>query len=73
MIKICTNTPTYQRMSADMDINAGEILDGTSDFATSTENLLDLVIATASGQPTKSEALGVGDAEFVPWTPYGVV
>ena len=73
VIKISTNTQTYQRMTADMDFNAGEILDGTSDFATSTEILLDLVIAVASGEQSKSEALGLGADEFVPWNPYGFV
>jgi len=29
--------------------------------------LLDLVVAVASGQPSKSEAQGVGEAEFNPW------
>jgi len=73
VIKISTNTQTYQHMTTDMDFNAGEILDGTSDFATSTETLLELVIAVASGKQTKSEALGMGEVEFVPWNPYGFV
>ena len=73
VIKICTNTPTYQRMSRDMDINAGEILDGSSDFAASTEALFEMVIAVASGKCTKSEALGMGEVEFVPWNPFGHV
>ena len=29
--------------------------------------MMDLTIAVASGQPSKSEAQGVGEAEFVPW------
>jgi altronate dehydratase len=73
VIKISTNTRTYQRMPGDMDFNAGEILDGTSDFATSTDDLFEMVIEVASGQPTKSEALGMGEVEFVPWNPYGIV
>ena len=35
--------------------------------------LLDLVIAVASGQPSKSEAQGVGEAEFNPWNLGGVL
>ncbi|MCW1951045.1 MAG: hydrolase, partial [Octadecabacter sp.] len=27
----------------------------------------DLILATASGNQTKSEAQGLGDYEFVPW------
>ena len=30
--------------------------------------IFDLILATASGEPSKSEALGIGDDEFVPWT-----
>jgi altronate dehydratase len=71
VIKICTNTQTYQRMTGDMDFNAGEIVDGASDFDASTESLFDLVIEVASGKQTKSEAQGMGEVEFVPWNPYG--
>ncbi len=73
VIKICTNTPTYQRMNGDMDFNAGVILDGDSDFVASREALLEMVIAVASGQPTKSETFGTGEVEFVPWNPFGHV
>jgi len=73
VIKICTNTQTYQRMTRDMDFNAGEIVDGSSDFESSTRALLNLVIEVASGKQTKSEALGMGEVEFVPWNPYGFV
>lgn len=65
-IKIATNTPMFQRMQADMDINAGAILQGRGVAEVGAE-IFEAVIATASGQPTKSETLGVGDEEFVPW------
>jgi altronate hydrolase/galactarate dehydratase len=48
-------------------------LDGTSDFVASTESLFEMVIAVASGKQTKSEDLGMGEVEFVPWNPYGIV
>jgi len=65
-IKIATNTPMFQRMLDDMDFNAGRILDGEQlqDLA---HELLELTIAVASGQPSRSEALGIGEAEFAPW------
>jgi altronate hydrolase len=65
-IKIATNTPMYERMIEDMDFNAGRILDGEqmSDLA---QELLELTIAVASGQPSRSEALGIGEDEFAPW------
>jgi altronate hydrolase len=66
-IKVCTNSTTYNRMSEDMDINAGQILEGVP-LETVTAELLDLIIAVASGQPSKSEAQGVGEAEFNPWS-----
>lgn len=65
-IKVASNTPMYERMEADMDINAGRILDGAS-VAEVGEEILDKIIAVASGEQTKSEAQGIGDEEFCPW------
>jgi altronate hydrolase len=65
-IKIATNTPLFERMNEDMDFNAGRILDGES-MQDLTQELLEMVIAVASGEPSKSEALGIGEAEFAPW------
>jgi altronate hydrolase len=65
-IKIATNTPMYERMSEDMDFNAGRMLDGEA-MQDLTRELFELVIAVASGEPSKSEALGIGEAEFAPW------
>jgi altronate hydrolase len=66
-IKICSNSATYQNMLDDMDLNAGEVLEGT-DIEEIAAELLDLSIAVASGQASKSEAQGVGEAEFCPWS-----
>jgi len=71
-IKIVTNTPTYERMSDDMDVDAGRILAGVP-MAQAAAELLDLVITVASGQPSKSEAQGVGEEEFNPWNLGGVL
>jgi altronate hydrolase len=71
-IKIVSNSTTYNRMPDDMDVNAGRILEGV-DMGTAADDLLDLVIAVASGEQTKSEALGVGEAEFNPWNLGGVL
>ena len=66
-IKLATNTEMYEKMAEDMDINCGDILsDGVSIDAKGAE-ILDKIIATASGEQTLSEALGFGGAEFVPW------
>jgi altronate hydrolase len=53
-------------MLDDMDINCGDIVDGVSIEAKGAE-IFDMVLAVASGTRTKSEQLGYGDAEFVPW------
>lgn len=66
-IKIASNTPMYERMVDDMDINAGKILDGESVENVGRE-ILDEIILVASGKKTKSELNGFGDEEFLPWT-----
>ncbi len=66
-IKLATNTPIYEKMLDDMDINCGDILDGVSIEAKGKE-IFDIILRVASGERSKSEQLGYGDAEFVPWT-----
>jgi altronate hydrolase len=66
VIKIVSNSATYQHLQDDMDLNTGRVLEGV-DGAVIAAELLELVVAVASGQPTKSEGQGVGEAEFVPW------
>ena len=65
-IKLATNSEIFRRMEDDMDINCGDILDGVSVEAKG-EEILAKVLAVASGQKTKSELLGYGESEFVPW------
>lgn len=65
-IKVATNTAMYERMIDDMDINAGAILDGKPLEEVGRE-IFEEILAVASGKKTKSERLGVGDEEFVPW------
>jgi altronate hydrolase len=71
-IKISTNSTLYEQMIDDMDLNAGSVLEGAEMEDVAAE-LLDLVVAVASGQPSKSEAQGVGEAEFVPWNVEGTL
>ena len=66
-LKLATNTSLYKRMTDDMDINCGSIVDGEETIQESGRRIFDLILATASGQKTKSEALGIGDDEFEPW------
>lgn len=65
-IKVVTNTPTYEKMHGDMDINAGVVLEGTSAQEVGAR-ILDEVIAVASGKKSKSEAQDIGEEEFAPW------
>ncbi len=67
VIKLASNSPMYERMSGDMDINCGLVLDGEQDIARMGRRIFETMLAVASGQPTKSEAQGYGDHEFVPW------
>ncbi len=64
--KIASNSALFQRMPDDMDFNAGEIVEGRSVEAVGHELFLRL-LKVASGEPTCSEKLGIGDEEFVPW------
>ena len=66
-IKLATNTEMYQRMAEDMDINCGRIVDRTADLTQVGDEIFERIIAVASGQPTVSEELDIGQEEFVPW------
>jgi altronate hydrolase len=66
-LKLATNTPMYERMEDDMDINCGQILDGSMTVQEAGQKIFDLILATASGEPSKSERHGFGQDEFVPW------
>ena len=67
-LKLATNTPMYERMEDDMDINCGAILDGSLSVEEAGQRIFELILATASGQPSKSERHGMGQDEFVPWS-----
>ncbi len=66
-IKVATNTPMYNHMIDDMDLNAGDVLDGVS-LEEKGRQIFDKILAVASGEKTKSELHGVGDEEFAPWS-----
>ncbi|WP_186252323.1 UxaA family hydrolase [Burkholderia gladioli] len=66
-IKVATNSAMYRRMVDDMDINCGEIMEGGASVEQKCEEIFRMIIEVASGGKSKSEALGVGNEEFVPW------
>jgi altronate hydrolase len=65
-VKLATNSDIYRRMIDDMDINCGDVLDGVS-LEAKGEEIFECLLKVASGERSKSEQLGYGDAEFVPW------
>ena len=65
-IKLATNSAMYKMLDEDMDINCGDIIDGVS-IEDKGREILAMMIEVASGRKSKSEALGLGDNEFVPW------
>jgi len=66
-IKLATNTEMFRHLAEDMDINCGEVVDGSRSLQEMGEAIFQLMLETASGRKTKSELLGLGDNEFVPW------
>jgi altronate hydrolase len=71
-IKLASNTPMYERMVNDMDINCGVVIDGAQDLQAMGEAIFEQLLRHASGEKTKSEIAGVGENEFAPW-PIGVL
>ena len=66
-LKIASNSNLYHRMREDMDINAGQAIEGRSVDAVG-EEIFQTLLRVASGEKTLSEQLNLGDDEFVPWT-----
>lgn len=71
-LKLASNTAMFNRMEADMDINCGHIMTGETTIAQIGAEIFGEMLTAASGRKTKSELLGFGDSEFVPWH-YGAV
>jgi altronate hydrolase len=66
-LKLATNSAMYRRMAEDMDIDCGVVIGEGVSIAELGERIFRRVLEVASGSPTKSEAQGFGDEEFVPW------
>ncbi|WP_298848991.1 UxaA family hydrolase [uncultured Ruegeria sp.] len=66
-VKLATNSEMYARMSEDMDLNCGDIVTDGVSIGAKGEELFEMLIRVASGEQTKSEELGFGGVEFVPW------
>jgi altronate hydrolase len=66
-LKLSTNTPLWAKQEEDIDLNCGEIADGTAGVDEIGARLFQLILDTASGARSKSEIHGYGQSEFVPW------
>ncbi len=66
-LKIASSTSLYNRMSDDMDINSGTIIDGEESVEEVGRRIFGEILATASGKLTRSEVHGFGEEEFQPW------
>lgn len=66
-IKLASNSEMYRRLTGDMDIDCGDIVTGGATIEAKGREIFETFVATASGARTKSEELGFGGVEFVPW------
>jgi altronate hydrolase len=67
-LKLASTSDLYRRMESDMDIDCGTIIEGRESHAEVGQRIFERILAVASGEPTKSEALGYGEEEFIPWS-----
>ncbi|MCO8124637.1 altronate dehydratase family protein [Stieleria sp. TO1_6] len=67
VIKIASNNALFAHMRSDMDLNAGEAIDGKT-ITQLGDEFFEFALQVASGLPTASERNGFGDYEFIPWT-----
>jgi len=65
-IKVASNAKLASWMDEDMDVDASPVLSGTPMGEVGRE-IFERMLAVASGEKSKSEELGIGDNEFVPW------
>ena len=65
-IKVASNAKLASWMDEDMDVDASPVLTGTP-MAEVGREIFERMLTVASGEKSKSEALGIGDNEFVPW------
>lgn len=57
VIKICGNPVTYERMSKDMDINAGLVVTGEKSIEEVGDEVFEMMLRVASGETTKGESI----------------
>ena len=65
VVKIATNSRIFHVMNDNMDVNAGEVVDGKLTIQQKGTEIYRHIVRVASGERTKSELLG--HKEFAPW------
>jgi len=65
-IKLASNNALYERMTDDMDLNCGDMLDDVP-MQTVSQRIFDAIVRHASGEKVRSEVCGYGNDEFQPW------
>ena len=66
-IKLSSNSEIYARMKDDIDLDCGPIASGESTVEQKGSEIVECLLDVASGRKSKSEELGYGGVEFVPW------
>jgi altronate dehydratase len=67
-LKLASNARLARAMAEDMDVDCSPVLDGVS-LDEMGDRIFEAILAAASGHQTASEALGLGENEWVPWVP----
>jgi altronate hydrolase len=65
-LKVSSTTQLYERMSGDIDFDAGSASTRARQLERGAE-LFEAIVGMASGEPSKSESLGFGAEEIAPW------
>lgn len=66
VVKLSTNTKTFEKMPDIIDLNCGTIIEGTESIEQAAHRILDYVIEVASGE-IKPKAVLLGQDDFIPW------
>ncbi|WP_343561033.1 altronate dehydratase family protein [Sphingobacterium sp.] len=66
VVKLSTNTKTFEKMPDIIDLNCGTIIEGTETIEQAAHRILDYVIEVASGE-IKPKAVLLGQDDFIPW------
>lgn len=66
-VKLATNSEMYAQLEDDMDMDCGDIIGGDVSIEAKGSEIFERLLRVASGERTKSEDLGFGGVEFVPW------